>query len=251
MLWSTYLSHTISKDWMSTPAARALWFSMRILLVEDTPDLAEAIIERLQADNHAVDWLTDGEQASKLLAYQQYRIIILDLGLPKLDGMSVLEQLRQRKDKTPVLILTARYGIEDRVAALDLGADDYLIKPVDLRELSARCRALIRRNTGEAASLVNYGNVSFDRAAAKVHVDGVEIDLPRRELGVLDLLLSQQGRAISKSQIADQLCSLDDTDEMPSDNAIELYIARLRKKLSNSGVSIKTLRGIGYMIYVE
>jgi len=224
---------------------------VRVLLVEDTPDLAEAIIERLHADGHAVDWLTDGEQASKLLSYQQYSLIILDLGLPKLDGMGVLKQLRQRKDKTPVLILTARSGIDDRVDALDLGADDYLVKPVDLRELSARCRALIRRNAGEAASLVNYGNLSFDRAAAKVSIDGKEIDLPRRELGILDLLLSHQGRTLSKSQIADQLCSLDASNEMPSDNAIELYIARLRKKLSDSSVSIKTLRGIGYMIYVE
>lgn len=224
---------------------------MKILLVEDTPDLAEAIIERLHADAHAVDWLTDGEQASKLLSYQQYSLIILDLGLPKLDGMGVLKALRLRKDKTPVLILTARSGIDDRVDALDLGADDYLVKPVDLRELSARCRALIRRNMGEAASLVSYGNLSFDRAAAKVQVNGVEIDLPRRELSILDLLLSHQGRTLSKGQIADQLCSLDETNELPSDNAIELYIARLRKKLSASSVSIKTLRGIGYMIYVE
>lgn len=224
---------------------------MRILLVEDTPDLAEAILERLHTDGHAVDWLTDGEQAGKLLSYQNYSLIILDLGLPKLDGMSVLKRLRQRKNKTPVLILTARSGIEDRVSALDLGADDYLVKPVDLRELSARCRALIRRNTGEAASLVNYGNLSFDRAASTVHIDGSEIDLPRRELGILDLLLSHQGRTLSKSQIADQLCSLDDTNELPSDNAIELYIARLRKKLSDSSVQIKTLRGIGYIIYVD
>lgn len=224
---------------------------MKILLVEDTPDLAEAIIERLHADGHAVDWLTNGEQASKLLSYQQYSLIILDLGLPKLDGMGVLKQLRQRKDKNPVLILTARSGIEDRVDALDLGANDYLVKPVDLRELSARCRALIRRNNGEAASLVNYGNLSFDRAAAKVSIDGIFLDLPRRELSILDLLLSHQGRTLSKGQIANQLCSLDDTNEMPSDNAIELYIARLRKKLSASSVSIKTLRGIGYMIYVD
>lgn len=225
--------------------------NMRILLVEDTPDLAEAIIERLRADGHATDWLADGEQASKLLSYQPYSLIILDLGLPKLDGLSLLKQLRQRKDKTPVLILTARSGIEDRVDALDLGADDYLVKPVDLRELSARCRALVRRNRGEVASLVEYGNLSFDRAAARVYVEGVEIDLPRRELSILDLLLSHQGRTLSKAQIADQLCSFDDDDEIPSDNAIELYIGRIRKKLSQSSVRIKTLRGIGYMIYVE
>ena len=224
---------------------------MRILLVEDTPDLAEAIIERLRTDGHAVDWLTDGEQADKLLSYQQYSLVILDLGLPKLDGMSVLKQLRQRQDKAPVLILTARSGIEDRVDALDLGADDYLVKPIDLRELSARCRALIRRNIGEISSLVEYGNLSFDRAASRVFVDGAEIELPRREFGVLDLLLSHQGRTLSKAQIADQLCSFDDNSEIPSDNAIESYIGRIRKKLVQSSVGIKTLRGIGYMIYVE
>lgn len=224
---------------------------MRILLVEDTPDLAEAIIERLQADGHVIDWLTDGEQANKLLSYQQYRLVILDLGLPKLDGMSVLKKLRVRQNKTPVMILTARSDINNRVEALDSGADDYLVKPIDLRELSARCRALIRRNNGEVASLVRYGNLSFDRAAAQVFIDSTEIELPRRELGILDLLLSNQGRTLSKSQIADQLCSFDDTSEIPSDNAIELYIARIRKKLAQSSVSIKTLRGIGYIIYVE
>lgn len=224
---------------------------MKILLVEDAPDLAEAIAERLRADGHAVDWLTDGEKANKLLTYQDYSLVILDLGLPKMDGMRVLQQLRLRKNKTPVMILTARSGIDDRVSALDIGADDYLIKPVDLRELSARCRALIRRNSGEVASLVNYGNLSFNRAAATLHVDYSEIELPRRELGILNLLLSHQGRTLSKSQIADQLCSFDDVDELPSDNAIELYIARLRKKIAASNVRIKTLRGIGYMIYVE
>jgi two-component system response regulator TctD len=224
---------------------------MKILLVEDTPDLAEAIAERLRADGHAVDWLTDGEQANKLLSYQDYSLVILDLGLPKLDGMRVLQLLRERKNKTPVMILTARSGIDDRVNALDLGADDYLIKPVDLRELSARCRALIRRNSGEVASLVNYGNLSFNRGSATVLVNDTEVDLPKRELSILDLLLSHQGRTLSKSQIADQLCSFDDIDELPSDNAIELYIARLRKKIAASNVRIKTLRGIGYMIYVE
>lgn len=224
---------------------------MRILLVEDTPDLAEAIIERLRVDGHAVDWMPDGEQANKLLTYEHYRLVILDLGLPKLDGMSVLKHLRLRKDTTPVLILTARSGINDRVDALDLGADDYLVKPVDLRELSARCRALIRRNMGEFSSTVDYGNLSFDRASAKAQVGDTAIELPRRELSILSLLLSHEGRTLSKAQIATELSSFDTIDEMPSDNAIESYIARLRKKLSPSNVRIKTLRGIGYMLYVE
>ncbi|MEZ5450485.1 MAG: response regulator transcription factor [Thiolinea sp.] len=224
---------------------------MRILLVEDTPDLAEAVVERLGQDGHAVDWLGDGEQALQVLSYQDYSLVILDLGLPRRDGLSVLRWLRTQRKAVPVLILTARSGVDERVNALDLGADDYLVKPVDLRELSARCRALLRRSHGEASSLVVYGQLRFDRAAARLYVADREIDLPRRELCILDLLLSQQGRALSKSRIADQLCSFDDADELPSDNAIELYIGRLRKKLSGSGVNIKTLRGIGYLLHVD
>lgn len=224
---------------------------MRILLVEDTPDLAEAIVERLQADGHAPDWLENGKQAATVLAHQSYALVILDLGLPGLDGMQLLRQLRAQQNETPVLVLTARSGIDDRVDALDLGADDYLVKPVNLRELSARCRALIRRNRGESSSVVQYGKLRFDRSAAKVFVGEAMLDLPRRELTVLDLLLSHQGRALSKSQIADQLCSFADTEELPSHNAIELYIGRLRKKLADSGVRIKTLRGIGYLLHVD
>ena len=224
---------------------------MRILLVEDNPDLAEAIVERLGQDVYAVDWISDGEQALQVLSYQDYSLIILDLGLPRRDGLSVLRQLRAQRKPTPVLILTARSGVDERINALDLGADDYLVKPVDLRELAARCRALLRRSHGETSSQVVYGRLRFDRAAARAYVDDREIELPRRELCILDLLLSQQGRALSKSLIADQLCSFAATDELPSDNAIELYIARLRKKLDGSDVSIKTLRGIGYLLHVD
>ncbi|HPQ94013.1 MAG: response regulator transcription factor [Thiothrix sp.] len=223
---------------------------MRILLVEDTPDLAEAIMERLRTDGHATDWLQDGERAVSVLGYQPYSLVILDLGLPRLDGMMVLQRLRSGGNHTPVLVLTARSGIEDRVEALDIGADDYLVKPVDLRELSARCRALIRRTSGEASSVVQYGNLRFDRAAAQVQVNGISIDLPRREFCVLDLLLRHQGKTLSKARIIEQLCSFDG-DEAPSDNAIELYIARLRKKLGHSTISIRTLRGIGYILHVD
>jgi len=223
---------------------------MRILLVEDTPDLAEAIMERLRTDGHATDWLQDGERAVSVLGYQPYSLVILDLGLPRLDGMMVLQRLRSGGNHTPVLVLTARSGIEDRVEALDIGADDYLVKPVDLRELSARCRALIRRTSGEASSVVQYGNLRFDRAAAQVQVNGISIDLPRREFCVLDLLLRHQGKTLSKARIIEQLCSFDG-DEAPSDNAIELYIARLRKQLGHSTISIRTLRGIGYILHVD
>lgn len=224
---------------------------MRLLLVEDTADLAEAIAERLTQAGHAVDWLTDGEQALKMLSYQSYSLIILDLGLPKLDGMRVLKYLRSENNKTPVLVLTARSGIDDRVQALDGGADDYLIKPIDLRELLARCRALLRRNHGEASNIAYYGQLQFDRSTSQITIGNEVLELPRRELCLLDLLLNHQGRALSKSQLADQLCSFADHDELPSENAIELYIGRLRKKLTGSGVTIKTLRGIGYLLHVE
>jgi two-component system response regulator TctD len=189
-------------------------------------------------------------QALNVLSYQAYALLILDLGLPRLDGMAVLKQLRAGGNRTPVLVLTARSAIDDRVTALDYGADDYLVKPVDLRELSARCRALMRRSGGEVSSITHYGNLSFDRAASVVCVDGQALDLRRRELCLLDLLLRHQGRTLSKGQIADQLTSFDDQEEV-SDNAIELHIARLRKKLAQSSVSIRTLRGIGYLADVD
>ncbi len=224
---------------------------MRVLLVEDATDFADAIIERLRHDGHLVDWLDNGQSAINVLSYQSYQLLILDLGLPYCDGHSVLRYVRKQHNTMPILVLTARSGIDDRIKTLDMGADDYIVKPIDLRELSARCRALIRRNTGEVASSVAYGNVRFDRAKAQVTVEGKVLELPKRELDVLNLLLSQQGRVLSKAHIADQLSSFNDLDDMPSDNAIELYIARLRKKLHHSSVSIKTLRGIGYMAYID
>ena len=217
---------------------------MRILLVEDTPDLAEAIQQRLNTDGYVVDWLSDGLKAAHSLSTLAYALVILDLGLPHLDGISLLRYWRASKYKTPVLVLTARSGIDDRVQVLDLGADDYLVKPVDLRELSARCRALMRRNSGEVSSLSHYGNLIYDRAAAKILINQVEIELPKRELCLLELFLNNLGRTLSKHHIAEQLASF---DEELSDNAIELYVARLRKKLIDSHLTIQTLRGLGYI----
>ncbi|MBK8455038.1 MAG: response regulator transcription factor [Thiofilum sp.] len=217
---------------------------MRILLVEDTPDLAEAIQQRLHTDGHVVDWINDGLKAAHSLSILDYALVILDLGLPNLDGISLLRYWRAAKYKTPVLVLTARSSIDDRVQVLDIGADDYLVKPVDLRELSARCRALIRRNSGEVSSVSQYGNLSYDRAAAKVLINQVEIELPKRELCLLEVFLNNLGRTLSKNHIADQLASF---NEELSDNAIELYVARLRKKLAESRLTIQTLRGLGYI----
>ncbi|MGO4777606.1 response regulator, partial [Lysobacter sp. 2RAB21] len=145
---------------------------MRILLVEDNADLADAIVRRMRRDGHAVDWQSDGLQAANVLRYQAFDLIVLDIGLPRLNGLGLLAGLRERGDTTPVLMLTARDGIEDRVKALDSGADDYLSKPFDFREFEARCRVLLRRNRGQAAGVVQIGALSFDAGAHRVTLDG-------------------------------------------------------------------------------
>lgn len=221
---------------------------MRILLVEDTADLADAIVRRLRRSGHAVDWEADGEAAQDLLRHQTYDLVILDIMLPGRDGFAILKGLRARGDPTPVLVLTARSEIEDRVGALDVGADDYLPKPFDFRELEARCRALLRRRQGIATSVTSYGNLTFDRAARTVTIDGVAVDLPNREYRMLEIFLGSIGRVLTKDEIASQLFGFDDE---AGPNAIELYVARLRKKLRNTPVTIRTLRGLGYMASVE
>ena len=155
---------------------------MRILLVEDTEDVGEAIVARFERIGHTVDWEKDGSVADEVLAVQAYDLLILDVNLPALDGFSILKRLRQRKSKTPVLILTARSQVDDRVDALDLGADDYLVKPFDYRELEARARALLRRNTGESTNQLICGRVTIDRGSRAVAINGTPIDLTRREL---------------------------------------------------------------------
>lgn len=149
---------------------------MRLLLVEDNPDLADAIIRRMRRSGHAVDWQADGLAAASVLRYQSFDLVVLDIGLPKLDGLRVLAGMRERGDSTPVLMLTARDGIEDRVQALDVGADDYLGKPFDFREFEARCRVLLRRARGQASEVVQIGGFQFDNAAHRVSLDGEPID---------------------------------------------------------------------------
>jgi two-component system response regulator TctD len=218
---------------------------VRILLVEDTPDLADAVIRRLAREGYAVDWQADGLEASRVLEYQAYDLIVLDIGLPRRDGFEILQQLRRRGDRTPVLMLTARAEIEDRVHALDVGADDYLPKPFDFREFDARCRALLRRRQGLASGLSRIGSLEFDRSAHQVRVSGVELELPNREYRLLEILIGSLGRAVRKETIAAQLFGFDDE---AGPNAIELYVARLRKKLADAPVSIRTLRGVGYLL---
>jgi two-component system response regulator TctD len=218
---------------------------MRILLVEDTVDVGEAIVARFERIGHTVDWEKDGQVADELLEVQAYDLLILDVNLPALDGFSILKHLRQRKSKTPVLVLTARSQVDDRVDALDLGADDYLVKPFDYRELEARARALLRRSAGEPTNLLTCGNVTIDRGSRAVTIDGAPIDLTRRELTLLEILAARPGRIFGKDELVDQLFGFGDE---PSPNAIEQYVARLRKKLAGSGAEIRTLRGLGYQI---
>ncbi|WP_440225706.1 response regulator transcription factor [Dokdonella sp. MW10] len=216
---------------------------MRILVVEDDADVGDALLRRLRRDGHAVDWQRDGQHADEVLRYQRYELVVLDIGLPRRDGFSVLRALRARNDRTPVLMLTARSQIEDRVGALDVGADDYLSKPFDVREFDARCRALLRRSQGIASGVTRIGNLVFDRAAKTARLDDVLLDLPRREYRLLEIFIGNLGRTLSKDDIASQLFDFDDE---ASPNAIELYVGRLRRKLGDS-LTIRTMRSLGYV----
>ena len=211
-------------------------------------DVGEAIVARFERIGHTVDWEKDGQIADELLEVQSYDLLILDVNLPALDGFSILKRLRQRKSKMPVLVLTARSQVDDRVDALDLGADDYLVKPFDYRELEARARVLFRRSTGEPTNEITCGRVAIDRGKRMVKVDGAPVELTRRELTLLEILSARPGRIFGKDELVDQLFGFDDE---PSPNAIEQYIARLRKKLAGSGAEIKTLRGLGYQIVCQ
>lgn len=218
---------------------------MRLLLVEDDGTLATTLQRALREEGYAVDWLSDGEIADEILATQDYDLVILDISLPGLDGLGVLKHLRERGSKTPVLVLTARDRLDDRVTGLDLGADDYMTKPFELAELEARVRALIRRSEGEPASEIVHGLLRFDTVGRRVTVNGEVVDLRNREICLLEILLRHAGQVVSKERIADQLFDFDDQAGL---TAIELYIHRLRKKLSPAGVVIRTVRGLGYLL---
>lgn len=216
---------------------------MRLLLVEDDLMIGEAVLDLLRADGYAVDWVKDGEMALTALASQSYDLMLLDLGLPKRDGLSVLQVLRERKDRTPVLITTARDAVPQRVEGLDAGADDYIVKPYDLDELLARIRALIRRAAGRAEPLYTYAGVSIDPATRSVVANGHDVLLSAREWTLLQLLLARPGVVFSRKQLEEKMYSW--KDEVSS-NAIEVYIHGLRKKLGTN--LIQNVRGVGYMI---
>lgn len=221
---------------------------MRILLVEDTKDVGEAISRRMEAIGHAVDWEVDGEAAADILDFTDYDLVILDVMLPKLDGFEILRRFRRAGKSAPVLVLTARSEIDDRIGALDLGADDYLVKPFDFRELEARARALLRRNVSGEDSVLSYGNLQLDRSSRSVRVGNREVQLLRREIAVLEVFLGRPGRMFSKDQLLNALFGY---GESVNQNAVELYVSRIRKKIEGSDVSIVTLRGVGYQMQLN
>ena len=216
---------------------------MRLLLVEDDELLGDAVKEGLTQFGYVVDWLKDGESARAAIKSESFEAIILDLGLPKLSGLGFLQSIRHEGNLTPVIILTARESIEDRVKGLDSGADDYLVKPFDLNELGARVRALVRRSTGRADATLQYRNVTLDPAAHAVYVDNVLVNVPRREFALLQKLLENSGQVLSREQL---MQSLYGWDEEVDSNALEVHIHNLRKKLDAN--YIRTIRGVGYMV---
>jgi two-component system, OmpR family, response regulator TctD len=222
---------------------RKQFTAVRILIVEDDKDLGDALLRQLRREGHAVDWQCDGAAAAEVLRFQQYELIVLDIGLPRLNGFGILKELRSRGVPTPVLMLTARSAVEDRVTALDVGADDYLSKPFDFREFYARCRALMRRSQGIASGVTTVGRLVFDRNAKLVAIGDTQLSLPNREFRLLEIFIGNLGKSLSKEQIAAQLFDFDDD---ASENAIELYVGRLRRKLGDS-LNIRTIRGIGYL----
>lgn len=218
---------------------------MRLLIVEDDPLIADGLIRAMRAAGHAVDHTDSGMAADQALAQYPYDLVILDLGLPRLDGLDVLRRLRGRGSATPVLVLTARDGLDDRVAGLDAGADDYLPKPFDLPELEARVRALLRRQQPSLGARAQLGELTIDVAGRSVFHGSRRVDLSSREFGVLEVLLRRAGRVVSKDQLLE---SLTGWDEDVGPNAIEVYVHRLRRKLEPGGVHIRTVRGLGYLL---
>lgn len=218
---------------------------LRIVIVEDNISLAKGMAYMLEDAGHAVDLLDDGEAADGFLRDDGADLVILDINLPGMGGLDVLGNMRKRKDARPVILLTARSEIEDRVKGLDAGADDYLVKPFEMAELAARIRALGRRQSAEQKSEQTIGALAWDPLAEQLHSADGEIELPRRELSLFSALVRAQGRVLSKSYLLDQLYGTgSDVDE----SVVEVYVSRLRKRLKPHGVSIQMRRGLGYSL---
>lgn len=216
---------------------------MRLLLVEDDEILGDGLKEGLTMEGYAVDWLVDGNMANEALKTNAYELVVLDLNLPGMDGYHVLDELRKRKDETPVLVLTAKDTIDDRIKGLDTGADDFVAKPFDLPEVCARLRALARRNTGRGTPKIEHLDVVLDPASHIVTLENERIDLSQKEFGILNFLMNNIGRVVSRARIEQALYSWGSEIES---NTVEVHIHHLRKKLGSS--FIRTVRGVGYII---
>ena len=218
---------------------------MRLLIVEDDAALARGLLKAFRGDGLAVDHVSSGQDALDVVKMEPYSAIILDLGLPDIDGLTVLKRMRSMHVSTPILILTARDGTSDRVNGLDHGADDYLSKPFAVEELEARVRALIRRGQGSPDPILSLGLLKLDRATGAAYLGDDVLDLTRRERSVLETLVSRVGTVVPKPRLA---ADVFDYDDSVSPNALEVYIGRLRRKLDKSGLEILTVRGLGYLL---
>lgn len=218
---------------------------MNVLLVEDNRDVGEAVERRLLAAGHLVTWNIDGRDIDMALDSDTLDAVILDLMLPGADGITILRQIRRRRRDLPVLVITAKAEIDDKVSLLDLGADDYLVKPFDMRELEARLRALARRPTGHFTSVLHLGTLELDPAGRIVSQGGRLIDLGRREFGLLEALMAQAGRVVTRERLMSRLSDLEDGG---SENALELLVSRVRRKIAGGGVEVVTVRGVGYLV---
>ena len=221
----------------------AMLAPMRLLLVEDDPMIGEAVQDLLRAEHYAVDWARDGDAADTALRTQTYDLVLLDIGLPRRDGLTVLRDLRTRKDRTPVVVATARDAVAQRIEGLDAGADDYVLKPYDLDELLARIRALLRRAAGRAEPVYEHKGVCINPATREATVQGVPVVLSAREWAVLEPLIARPGMVLSRQQLEDKLYGWGDE---VSSNAVEVYVHGLRKKLGAE--VLLNVRGVGYLV---
>lgn len=218
---------------------------MRILVVEDDKTLGAAIAQSLAHAGYATDWVGNAAAALHALSVEHFDAMVLDLGLPDRDGHEVIRHLRLRGRSLPVLVLTARDGVEDRVQGLDIGADDYVVKPIAMVELQARIRALLRRSAGVASPRFSLGRLELDTAGKQAHLDGRTLDLSAREWAVLEYLATHARRIVSKEQLIQAIAGW---DQELSVNAIEAYVHRLRVKIAHAGIVVRTVRGLGYML---
>lgn len=220
---------------------------MHYLVVEDTADVAEAIAERLSRGGHACDHAATLEDAMHFAGASAYDLVVLDINLPDGSGIDFLRWLRRRRDPVPVLVLTARLAIDDKIGALDYGADDYMVKPFDLGELEARVRAIVRRRAGDGGTVLSAGNLEFDMVSRTATLAGEPIALTPREQLLLEIFLLNKGRVLEKDELVMRLFGF---EAEAGANAIELYVGRLRRKLTGADLEIRTLRGLGYQARV-